>query len=53
MKSHDLHKQLRERILPLRMDHLFEEPCPIYEPDWDDSLWDCRLTYDHEEDEET
>ena len=53
MKSHDLHKQLRERIHELHLGHLFEEPCPIYEPDWDDSLWDCRLTYDHEDDEET
>ncbi|WAX22865.1 hypothetical protein [Synechococcus phage S-M1] len=48
-----LHKQLRERILELQMGYLFEEPCPIYEPDFDDSLWDCRLTYDYEEDEET
>ena len=36
------------------MDHLFEEPCPLYEPEWEeDYAWDCRLTYDYEEDEET
>ena len=26
---------LRERIHQLRMGHLFEEPCPLYEPDED------------------
>ena len=26
----------KERIKQLRMEHLFEEPCPLYEPDWDD-----------------
>jgi hypothetical protein len=50
MKSHDLHKQLRERILQLRMGYLFEEPCPIYEPGWEES-WDCRITYDYEDDD--
>ena len=36
------------------MQHLFEEPCPLYEPEWEeDHYWDCRLTYDYEEDEET
>ena len=29
----ELYKQLRERIKQLRMQHLFEEPCPLYEPD--------------------
>ena len=44
----------RERFHQLRMNHLFEEPCPLYEPEWEeDYYWDCRLTYDHEEDEET
>jgi|TARA_B100002019_G_scaffold10130_1_gene8064 hypothetical protein len=28
----EFHKQLRERIKQLRMQHLFEEPCPLYEP---------------------
>jgi hypothetical protein len=40
---------LRERIHELRIAHLFEEPCPLYE---EDDWWDCRLTYDHDEDEE-
>ena len=32
------------------MEHLFEEPCPLYEPEWEeDHYWDCRLTYDHDE----
>ena len=49
----EFYKSLRERIHQLRMDHLFEEPCPLYEPEWEeDYAWDCRLTYDHEEDEE-
>jgi len=50
----EFYKSLRERIYQLRMTHLFEEPCPLYEPEWDeDYIWDSRLTYDHEEDEET
>ncbi len=50
----EFYKSLRERIHQLRMDHLFEEPCPLYEPEWEeDYAWDCRLTYDYEEDEET
>jgi len=50
----EFYKSLRERIYQLRMTHLFEEPCPLYEPEWDeDYIWDARLTYDHEEDEET
>ena len=31
----EFYKQLRERIHQLRMGHLFEEPCPLYEPDED------------------
>ena len=48
----ECHKSLRERIKQLRMEHLFEEPCPLYEPEWEeDYFWDCRLTYDHEEED--
>ena len=50
-ENHRLYIQLKERIKQLRMGHLFEEPCPIYEPEWDDALWDCRLTYDHDEED--
>lgn len=32
----EFYKQLRERIHQLRMSHLFEEPCPFYEPGWED-----------------
>ena len=38
-----VYKSLRERIKQLRMNHLFEEPCPLYEPEWE--------TYDHEEED--
>ena len=42
----------KERIKQLRMAHLFEEPCPLYEPEWEeDHCWDCRLTYDYDENE--
>ena len=44
-------KVYEKRIKQLRMGHLFEEPCPMYEPEWDDDLWDCRLTYDQDDDE--
>ena len=47
----EFYKGLRERIKQLRMGHLFEEPCPMYEPEWDDDLWDCRLTYDQDDEE--
>jgi hypothetical protein len=29
----EFYKGLRERIKQLRMEHLFEEPCPLYEED--------------------
>ena len=32
-----VYKQLRERIKQLRMEHLFEEPCPLYEDDDEDT----------------
>ena len=35
-EKREFYKQLRERIKQLRMEHLFEEPCSLYEPDWDD-----------------
>ena len=40
----EFYKDLRERIYQLRMGHLFED-APIFE----DHLWDCRLTYDYDE----
>ena len=48
-ETHRLYIQLKERIKQLRMGHLFEEPCPIYEPDWDDNFWDCRMFGDYDE----
>ena len=49
-EKREFYKGLRERIKQLRMGHLFEEPCPLYEPEWEeDHYWDCRLTYDYEE----
>tara|TARA_B100000085_G_scaffold152387_1_gene138497 strand:- start:831 stop:995 length:165 start_codon:yes stop_codon:yes gene_type:complete len=50
-EKREFYKSLRERINQLRMGHLFEEPCPLYEPEWDDELWDSRLTYDYDDDE--
>ena len=47
----EFYKGLRERIKQLRTGHLFEEPCPMYEPEWGDDLWDCRLTYDQDDEE--
>ena len=35
-EKREFYKSLRERIKQLRMEHLFEESCPLYEPDWDD-----------------
>ncbi len=53
-EKREFYKGLNERIKQLRMQHLFEEPCPLYEPEWEeDHYWDCSLTYDYEEDEET
>lgn len=40
----EFYKDLRERIYQLRMGHLFED-APIFE----DHLWDCRLSYDHDD----
>ena len=51
-EKREFYKQLRERIKQLRMGHLFEEPCPLYEPEWEeDHCWDCRLTYDQDDEE--
>jgi len=50
-EKREFYKELRERVYHLKMAHLFEEPCPLYEPGWED-YWDCRLTsYDYEEDD--
>ena len=35
-EKREFYKSLRERISQLRMNHLFEEPCPLYEPEWDE-----------------
>ena len=35
-EKREFYKGLRERIKQLRMEHLFEEPCPFYEPEDDD-----------------
>ena len=32
-EKREFYKGLRERIKQLRMQHLFEEPCPLYEED--------------------
>ena len=32
-EKREFYKGLRERIKQLRMEHLFEEPCPLYEDD--------------------
>ena len=35
-EKREFYKQLRERVKQLRMQYLFEEPCPLYEEDDDD-----------------
>ena len=35
-EKREFYKSLKERIKQLRMENLFEEPCPLYEPDFDD-----------------
>jgi hypothetical protein len=51
-EKREFYKGLKERIKQLRMGHLFEEPCPLYEPEWEeDHDWDARLTYDYDDDE--
>ena len=35
-EKREFFKQLRERIHQLRMSHLFEEPCPLYEDEDDE-----------------
>lgn len=35
-QKREFYKQLRERIKQLRMQHLFEEPCPLYEEEDED-----------------
>ena len=32
-EKREFYKELVERIKQLRMQHLFEEPCPLYEDD--------------------
>ena len=32
-EKREFYKGLQERIKQLRMQHLFEEPCPLYEED--------------------
>ena len=35
-EKRECYNGLRERIKQLRMQHLFEEPCPLYEEDDED-----------------
>tara|TARA_B100000035_G_C20685576_1_gene415952 strand:+ start:359 stop:490 length:132 start_codon:yes stop_codon:yes gene_type:complete len=35
-EKREFYKSLRERVYQLRMAHLFEEPCPLYEPEMED-----------------
>lgn len=35
-EKREFYKDLKERIKQLRMQHLFEEPCPLYEPEYDE-----------------
>ena len=35
-EKREFYKGLRERIKQLRMQHLFEEPCPLYEEEDDE-----------------
>ena len=32
----EFYKSLRERVYDLRIAYLFEEPCPLYEPEMED-----------------
>jgi hypothetical protein len=32
----EFYKSLRERIYDLKIAYLFEEPCPLYEPEMED-----------------
>ena len=35
-EKRDFFKSLRERVYDLKIAYLFEEPCPLYEPDIED-----------------
>ena len=37
-EKREFYKGLKERIKQLRMEHLFEEPCPLYEPEEDENV---------------
>lgn len=41
-QKREFYKSLRERIKQLRMQHLFEEPCPLYEPEWEEDYLDWQ-----------
>ena len=53
-EKREFYKSLNERVKQLRMSHLFEEPCPLYEPDYEegDDWWDCRMQTDYHDDED-
>jgi len=36
-EKRDFFKSLRERVYDLKIAYLFEEPCPLYEPDIEDN----------------
>ena len=35
-EKREFYKSLRERVYDLKIAYLFEEPCPLYEPEEDD-----------------
>ena len=37
-EKREFYKSLRERVHQLRIEHLFEEPCPLYEPEEDEQV---------------
>ena len=46
-EKREFYKGLRERIKQLRMEHLFEEPCPLYEEEDDSYLCTlCRMDFE-------
>ena len=45
-EKREFYKGLRERIKQLRMQHLFEEPCPLYEDDEDETETLSVKTYE-------
>jgi hypothetical protein len=40
-ENQDFFKLLRERMYDLKIAYLFEEPCPLYEPEMEDDEHFC------------